>query len=98
MVLRLVRATPCLFTLYRLTPRCQSARGRLVDHVDAEKKVAEELETRRKREDAELAFQAWLRQKQREAAESRREHRHNNNNDNNNRPTNEVAVQFHTPP
>jgi len=51
-----------------------------VDHDrEAERKAAEVELQRKRREDAEMAFEAWLKQKQRDAAERRRElHRQQN--------------------
>ena len=67
--------------------RCQSARGSSSDGLGVDRKAVEE-ERHSAREENDAAFSAWLRQKQREAAERHRRQRQNN------RPVNEVHASF----
>jgi len=67
--------------------RCQSARGSSSDGLGVDRKAVEE-ERHSAREENDAAFSAWLRQKQREAAERHRRQLQNN------RPVNEVHASF----
>jgi len=76
------------YRLSPLPPRSQSARGPPSNHHVAVERPADEEETQRRRDGTDEAFSAWLRQKQREAADRRRRPTQKNE------PASEVGLSF----